>query len=65
MFKCAVANPIYLTNGDVFFDGKIGIWSFITQEPAKRSSKNKKRGVIGDQTNTVNNQRAHEINAHH
>ena len=46
MFKCAVANPIYLTNGDVFFDGKIGIWPFVTQEPAKRSSKNRKRGEL-------------------
>ena len=34
---------IFTTNGDVFFDGKIGIWLFITQEPAKRSYKNKKR----------------------
>ena len=49
MFMCAVANPIFLTNGDVFFDGKIGIWPFITQEPAKRSSKNRKEGGI-DQT---------------
>ena len=43
MFICAVAKSIFTTNGDVFFDGKIGIWPFITQEPAKRSSKNKKR----------------------
>ncbi|XP_057526547.1 uncharacterized protein LOC130805777 [Amaranthus tricolor] len=37
MFMCAVAKPIFTTNGDVFFDGKIGIWPFITQEPAKRT----------------------------
>ena len=43
---CVVANPIFLTNDDVFFDGKIGIWPFITQEPAKRSSKNRKRGEL-------------------
>ena len=43
---CAVAEPIFTINGDVFFDGKIGIWSFITQELAKRSSKNKKRGEL-------------------
>ena len=24
-FMCVVANPIFLTNGDVFFDSKIGI----------------------------------------
>ncbi|XP_057550429.1 uncharacterized protein LOC130828458 [Amaranthus tricolor] len=44
MFMCAVANPIFLTNRDVFFDSKIEIWPFITQEPAKRSSKNRKKG---------------------
>ncbi|XP_057520610.1 uncharacterized protein LOC130800874 [Amaranthus tricolor] len=36
----------YLALGDVFFDGKIGIWPFIIQEPAKRSSKNRKRGEL-------------------
>ena len=25
MFMCAVAKPIYASNGDVIFDGKIGI----------------------------------------
>ena len=25
MFMCAVANPNFLTNGDVFFNGQIGI----------------------------------------
>ena len=43
---CAVANPIFLTNGDVFFDVKLRIWPFIIQEPAKRSSKNRKRGEL-------------------
>ena len=46
MFMCAVTKPIFTTEGDVFFDGKIGIWPFITQEPAKRSSKNRKRGEL-------------------
>ena len=31
MFMCTVANPIFSTNSDVFFDGKIRIWPFITQ----------------------------------
>ena len=44
MFMCAVAKPIYSSDGECEFDGKIGIWPFITQEPAKRSSKNRKRG---------------------
>ncbi|XP_057521627.1 uncharacterized protein LOC130801764 [Amaranthus tricolor] len=34
------------TQSDVFFDGKIGIWPIITQEPTKRSSKNRKRGEM-------------------
>ncbi|XP_057532862.1 uncharacterized protein LOC130810746 [Amaranthus tricolor] len=46
MFMCAVAKPIFTTNGDVFFDGKIGIWLFITQEPGKRTSKNRKSGEL-------------------
>ena len=45
MFIYVVANPIFLTHGDVFFDGIIGIWPFITEESAKRSSKNRKRGI--------------------
>ena len=36
----------YLQLMVIFFDGKIGIWPFITQEPAKRSSKNRKRGEL-------------------
>ena len=43
---CAVTKAIFTTDGDVFLDGKIGICPFITQEPAKRSSKNKKRGEL-------------------
>ncbi|XP_057526415.1 uncharacterized protein LOC130805649 [Amaranthus tricolor] len=46
MFMCAVTKAIFTTDGDVFLDGKIGICPFITQEPAKRSSKNKKRGEL-------------------
>ena len=43
---CAVAKPIYSSNGDVIFDEKIGMWPFIRQEPAKRSSKNRRRGEL-------------------
>ena len=46
MFMCAVAKPIYSSNGDVIFDEKIGMWPFIRQEPAKRSSKNRRRGEL-------------------
>ena len=30
MFICVVAKPIYASYGDVIFDGKIGMWPFIT-----------------------------------
>ena len=30
----------------MIFDGKIGMWPFIIQEPAKRSSKNRRRGEL-------------------
>ncbi|XP_074288192.1 uncharacterized protein LOC141613358 [Silene latifolia] len=29
MFMCAVARPVYGENGDLLFDGKIGVWPFI------------------------------------
>ena len=43
---CALAKPTYASNSDVIFDEKIGIWPFINQEPAKRSSKNRKKGEL-------------------
>ncbi|XP_057530102.1 uncharacterized protein LOC130808661 [Amaranthus tricolor] len=46
MFMCTVAKQIYSSNGNVIFDGKIGMWPFISQEPAKRSSKNRRRGEL-------------------
>ncbi|XP_074290579.1 uncharacterized protein LOC141617297 [Silene latifolia] len=41
MFMCAVSRPTYKENGEVEFDGKLGIWPFTFQEPAKRNSKNR------------------------
>lgn len=46
MFMCAVARPWYGSNGDLLFDGKIGIFPFIVQEPAQRSSKYRRRGEM-------------------
>ncbi|ETW02180.1 hypothetical protein H310_05748 [Aphanomyces invadans] len=37
MFLCAVARP----QKDVGFDGKIGLWPFVSQSPARRSSHNR------------------------
>ncbi|XP_042051570.1 uncharacterized protein LOC121796862 [Salvia splendens] len=46
MFKCAVSRPQFGTNGQTIFDGKIGIFSFTEQVPAKRKSKNRPRGTL-------------------
>ncbi|XP_074290477.1 uncharacterized protein LOC141617194 [Silene latifolia] len=46
MFMCSVARPKYGSNGDVIFDGKIGIWPFVSQVPAKRNSKNREAGTL-------------------
>ena len=44
MFMAAVARSQWDPNRGCYFDRKIGIWSFIVQEPAKRASKNRPRG---------------------
>lgn len=46
IFMCAVSRPIFSNDGQLIFDGKIGIFSFISQVPAQRSSKNRMRGEI-------------------
>ena len=45
LFMSAVIKPIHTSNGDVIFDGKLGIclFSLRNQEPAKMRSKNKKK----------------------
>ena len=34
MFMCAVAKPLFSNDGELIFDGKIGIFPFTTQVPA-------------------------------
>ncbi|XP_057802835.1 uncharacterized protein LOC131018131 [Salvia miltiorrhiza] len=46
MFICAVCRPIFSEQGDCLFDGKIGIFPFIEQVPAKRNSKNIPVGTL-------------------
>ncbi|XP_021861639.2 uncharacterized protein [Spinacia oleracea] len=46
MFLCGIARPIIGYNGEVLFDGKLGIFPFTEEVPAKRSSKNRERGTI-------------------
>ena len=46
MFMAAVARPRYDAHQKHYFDGKIGIWPFVYQEPAQRNSKNRAKGTI-------------------
>lgn len=46
MFMAAVARPRYEPHRKTVFNGKIGIWPFVTHEPAKRNSKNRAKGTL-------------------
>ncbi|KAK9698356.1 hypothetical protein RND81_08G098600 [Saponaria officinalis] len=46
MFMCAVSRPVYGPSEELIFDGKIGIWPFVLQVPAKRNSKNRVAGTL-------------------
>ncbi|XP_074291131.1 uncharacterized protein LOC141617897 [Silene latifolia] len=46
MFMAAVSRPIYDDDNNLIFDGKIGIFPFTFQEPAKRRSKNRAAGTL-------------------
>ncbi|XP_042009028.1 uncharacterized protein LOC121757569 [Salvia splendens] len=46
MFMAAVSRPLCGPDGEIIFDGKIGLFPFTDQVPAKRSSKNRPKGTI-------------------
>ena len=46
VFMAAVARPRYDAHRRQYFNGKIGIWPFIYQEPAQKNSKNRAKGTI-------------------
>ncbi|XP_074301159.1 uncharacterized protein LOC141632512 [Silene latifolia] len=46
MFMCAVCRPLYGDNGELIFDGKLGIFPFIEEVPAARTSKNRQAGTL-------------------
>ncbi|XP_074271219.1 uncharacterized protein LOC141595145 [Silene latifolia] len=46
MFMCAVSRSKYAENKEVICDGKIGIWPFVMEVPAKRKSKNRTAGTL-------------------
>ncbi|OWZ09559.1 hypothetical protein PHMEG_00017719 [Phytophthora megakarya] len=45
MFMTAVMRPVYDGNDILLFDGKLGIWPFTEQAPAKKCSKNRPAGT--------------------
>ncbi|ETV81167.1 hypothetical protein H257_05754 [Aphanomyces astaci] len=53
MFLCAVARPRFDVGRNRIFDGRIGMWPFVVKEPAQRSSKNRPRGRLVTQPQTV------------
>jgi len=46
MFLAAIVRPHWDTSHNQLFDIKLGIWPFITHEPAKRHSRNRKAGTM-------------------
>ncbi|GMF37723.1 unnamed protein product [Phytophthora fragariaefolia] len=54
MILAAVARPHTDPRTDVFFDGKIGLWAFLTHEPAQHSSRNRPAGTLVPKEQPVN-----------
>jgi hypothetical protein len=46
MFLTAVGRPRFGKDEKVLFDGKLGVWAFVTETPAKNNSKNRLKGTI-------------------
>nr|XP_045083444.1 uncharacterized protein LOC123493618 [Aegilops tauschii subsp. strangulata] len=46
MFLTDVAKPRYNEDGEMTFDGKLGIWPFVIETEAQRTSHNRDRGTI-------------------
>ena len=46
MFLCAVARPRHDTTNNTLFDGKLGIWPFVEEVAAQRSSRNRPAGTM-------------------
>ncbi|RHZ17512.1 hypothetical protein DYB31_012694 [Aphanomyces astaci] len=46
MFLDVVMHPQYDAGGNLVFDGKIGMWPFITKIPAARSTRNCSAGIF-------------------
>jgi len=53
MFIAAVARPRYDAQRKRNFYGKIGIWPFVTKEPAKRNSNSRVKGTMVKKTSNL------------
>ena len=53
MFLAAIARPRFDSEGNETFYGKLGIFPFITKEPAKRSSVNRAAGTLETKAMTL------------
>lgn len=56
MFLAAVARPRWDHSRNKWFNGRIGIWPFVTKEKALRSSKNRAKGTPATKPITVDKQ---------
>ncbi|KAF0727833.1 hypothetical protein Ae201684P_004853 [Aphanomyces euteiches] len=46
MFLAAVARPRFDFHSHKYFDGKLGVWTFVSREPALRSSVKRPKGAL-------------------
>ncbi len=53
MFLAATAKPRWDPHRKKYWDGKVGIWPFAKQEPAKKNSKNRPAGTLEWKSYTV------------
>jgi len=66
MFLCVVARSRFNSNGNETFDGKIGIFPFVTKEPAKRRSANRDTGTMETKPiSSINKQVSKHFLIHH
>lgn len=61
MFLASIARPRFDAEGNELFSGKIGIFPFVTQESAKRTSVNRARMHARDEANNFGKQRYYKV----
>jgi hypothetical protein len=53
MFMCAAARPRWDPERGEWFDGKIGCWPVVREKVAQRTSKNRKKGTVEEESTTM------------